>query len=195
MECPMFLPGLIRARPISPRGVSLIVLSLICFSAHSMAWADVQTDRFQAYAREQLQKPHRKTPYPCSEFWSGSRDGYVLDLTPWAAAAGLRRGDRPISYGGTQLTGVFDSDNEIWSRMPQGEHVDVRVERAGKEVSLRLPCRDDRPEWEAYVAIGRAIVEGRWQDCVDAVSAHMKATGYAPSGSLYTAIRCMLEKS
>lgn len=56
----------------------------------SAAWADAQTDRLRAVARERLQKPHRQSPYPCSEFWFGSRDGYVLDLAPWAAAAGVR---------------------------------------------------------------------------------------------------------
>jgi S1-C subfamily serine protease len=116
-------------------------------------------------------------------------------MTPWAAAAGLRRGDRPLAYGGTSLTREFDSDNQIWSRLPQSQYVDIRVDRAGKEVSIRLPCRDDRPEWEASVALWRAIADGRWQDCVDAGSAWSKAVGYAPSGLLRTGLLCILEKS
>src|SRR5438445_2170396 len=114
MERSVFLRGLIRARPISFRASSSFVLGLLCFLVHSTVWADTQTDRFRAYAREQLQKPHRSAPYPCSEFWSGSKDYYVLDMTPWAAAAGLRRGDRPVAYGGIPLTSVFDTDNAIW---------------------------------------------------------------------------------
>src|SRR3989442_8219570 len=100
--------------PVIVRSLSLGVLWLVLPT--STAWADAATDRFQAYAREQLQKPYRRTPYPCSAFYSSGKDGYVLDMRPWAAAAGLRRGDRPVAYGGTPLTGVLDSDNEVWAR-------------------------------------------------------------------------------
>jgi len=188
-----------QTRQISFRASSSFVVGLLCVSVNSMAWADAFTDRFQADAREGLQKPYRRTPYPCSAFYSSSgKDGYVVDMAPWAAAAGLRRGDHPVAYGGTRLTGIPDSDYEIWSRVPYGEYVgyvDIRVERAGKEISLRLPCRDDRQRWEASVGLLRAIAEGRWQDCVDAVSRAVKIAGYASSVALHTAILCMLEKA
>jgi S1-C subfamily serine protease len=116
-------------------------------------------------------------------------------MTAWAAAAGLRRGDRPVAYGGTRVTGIEDADNEVWARVAHGEYVDVRVDRTGKEVSLRIPCRDDHQRWEAYIALGQTIVEGRWQDCVDAVSRMVKALGYAPAATLNTAILCLREKS
>src|SRR2546425_9603125 len=119
--------------------------SRVAQTAPSTARADAFTDRFQANARDQLQKPYQQAPYPCSPFWSSSgKDGYVVDMTPWAAAAGLRRGDRPVAYGGTPLTGIEDADGEVWARVPHGDYVDVRVDRAGKEVSLRMPCRADR---------------------------------------------------
>ena len=174
---------------------SLIVCLLWLILPTSAAWADAQTDRFQTNARDQLQKPHRKAPYPCSVPGVGGRDRYVVEVTPWAAAAGLRRGDRVVAYGGTPLTGLDDSDAETWAQIPRGEYVDIRVERAGKEIPLRLPCRDDRPGWEAYVALGQAIAEGRWQDCVDAVSRGVNVTGMASSGAHNTAILCMLEKA
>ncbi len=159
----------------------------------SAAWADASTDRFQAYAREVLQKPYYKAPFPCSTFGASSgQDRHVVDMPPWAAASGLRRGDRPVAFGGTRLAGSPDSDNEIWAQISHGEYVDIRVERAGKEVPLRLPCRDDRQKWEANVALGQAITEGRWQDCVDAVSRLVKVAGYAPSGFRHTAVLCML---
>ncbi len=110
-------------------------------------------------------------------------------------AAGLRRGDRPIAYGGISLVGTLESDNEIWSRIPRGEFVEVRVERGGKEVSIRLPCRDSRTEWEASAALLQAISEGQWQNCLDAVSRWVKATGYSPSVIQQVAIFCMVEKS
>jgi S1-C subfamily serine protease len=160
------------------------------------AWADAFTDRFQANARDILQKPSSKAPAPCAYFWASSpKYGYVVDMPSWAAASSLRRGDRPVAYGGIPLTGTKDSDNEIWARVSHGEYVDVRVDRAGKEVSLRLPCRNDSPRWEASLALGQAIAEGRWQDCIDAVSRWTRATGVTSSGALHTAILCMLEKA
>jgi len=114
----MLLRGLIRACQSSLRAISPFIVGLLCFSVNSTAWADSQTDRFQTYGREQLQKL-RKTPYPCAAFWSSSgKDQYVVDVRPFAAAAGLRRGDRPLAYGGIALTGNDDSDNEIWARLP-----------------------------------------------------------------------------
>src|SRR3989441_9845220 len=196
MERSMRVRWLIRTRQISFRASASFAVGLLCVSVNSTAWADAFTDRFQANAREQIQKPYRRTPYPCSAFYSSSgKDGYVVDMTPWAAAAGLRRGDRPVAVGGTPVTGIEDTDNEVWARLLHSEYVDIRVDRAGKEVSVRMPCRDDRQRWEAYVAVGHAIAEGRWQDCVDAVSRWTKAAGYAPSGTLQTAVLCMLEKS
>jgi len=167
---------------------------------------DAATERFQARARELLRKPYHKAPFPCSTFWARGNDYYVVDMTPWAAAFGLRRGDRMVAYGATSLTGIVDSDQEVWARVPHGppslpwekaldEYADIRVERAGKEVSLRVPCRDDRQKWEANLALQRAIAEAHWQDCVDAVSRWIKIAEYAPSGIHYTAILCMLEKS
>jgi hypothetical protein len=189
------LRWLIRALRLFLRTAFPFVLSLLCLVVNSTAWADSQTDRFQNYGREQLQKL-RKTPYPCAAFWSSSgRERYVVDMRPFAAAAGLRRGDRPVAYGEIALTGNDDSDNEVWARLPHSEYVDVRVDRAGKEVSIRLPCRDDRPSWEASSTLWRAVAEGRWQDCIDAVSAWIKVTGYAPSGSMQIGVLCMLEKS
>lgn len=181
-------------------GLSIIVWSLIVTvlwcGLTSTAWADAQTDRVQAAARGLLQKSYYKAPFPCSNLWAASgQDRHVLDLTPWAAASGLRRGDLPVALGTTRLTGTADSDNEIWALIPRGEHVDIRVERAGKEVSLRLPCRDDRQKWEAFVALNQAIAEGRWQDCINGVSRLVTVAGYAPAGFLYAAVSCRLEKA
>ena len=180
-----------------PTLVRLLAVGLLLVSLpSSTAWADTQTEQFQAFARDQLQKPYYKSPFPCSTFWSSSgKDGYVVDMTPWAAAAGLRRGDRPVAYGGTSLTDAGDTDDKVWAQIPRGEYVDILVERAGKEVSLRIPCRDDRQKWEARRALFSALAEGRWQDCVDASTNWIKVSGYAPSVYLYLGNFCMRENS
>ena len=162
----------------------------------SAAWADAQSDYFQAYARQLLQKPYRQTPYPCSSFWSSvGKESYVADMAPWAAAVGLRRGDRVVAYGGIRLTGILDFDNEVWSRVAQGPYIEIRVDRGGNEVAIRLPCRDDGPEWEASIALWRAIAEGRWQECVDGVSRWTSVAGYGPSASINLVVFCMRQKA
>jgi hypothetical protein len=149
-----------------------------------------------SFVQDQLQKPYRKAPFPCSTFatWSGN-EPYVTDLSPWAFAAGLRRGDRMVAQGGVPMTGTVDADYESWARLPRTEYVDIRVERAGKEVSLRLPCREDRPRWEAVDALFHAIAAGRWQDCIDAVSRVEKIAGFSASRFQYMAATCMQEKA
>jgi len=187
-----------RNRRLPKRAITvrLLVLSVLCIAMQtSLVWADAFTDRFQNFARERLQKPYNKAPSPCAYFWvSSGKDGYVVDMTPWAAASGLRRGDRPIAYGGIPMTGNLDTDNERWATMPRGDYVDIRVDRAGKELTLRLPCRDDRPRWEAFIAVEQAIAEGRWQDCLDAVSNAIKVDGIASAGRLQIALWCMRER-
>jgi S1-C subfamily serine protease len=116
-------------------------------------------------------------------------------MAPWAAAAGLLRGDQPVAYGGVSLTGNVDSDNNIWAQMSPREYVDIRVKRAGNEISLRLPCRDDSEAWQARVALLQSIAEGRWQACIDAISRTATTAGYFSSGMQYTALLCMREKA
>jgi S1-C subfamily serine protease len=176
-------------------GWLLIASILWCALATSTSWADAQTDRLKSNARDQLLKPYRKAPYSCTGPAVSGKDNYVVEVTPWAAAAGLRRGDRVTAYGGTSLTGIEDSDIELWAKISRAEYVDFRIERAGKEIELRIPCRDDRARWDVYVALGQAVAEGRWQDCIDAASRVVTVTGMASSGSLHVAVLCMLEKA
>ena len=87
-----------------------------------------------------------------------------------------------MAYGGTRMTGIMDSDLKGWSEIARGEYIDIRVQRAGNEMSLRLPCRDDRDTWSASILMFRAVAEGRWQACIDAVS-------YTGEGNRIRAIR------
>src|SRR5262249_29470685 len=131
---------------------------------------------------------------PCSAPWA-AKDGYVVDVTPWATAAGLRRGDRLVAFGGKALTGIKEADLEAWARVEHSQNIAVRVDRAGEEITLQLPCRDDRQRWEALDAVARAVADGRWQDCVDALSLLAKIDGFASSVNQFTALRCISEKS
>jgi len=78
---------------------------------------------------------------------------------------------------------------------PCAQYVEIRVERAGRELLLQIPCRNHRELWEAYRATLQAISEGRWQDCIDGVALSSKIAEYAPAGILYFATSCVLEKA
>lgn len=176
--------------------VAVVAGALQLAAPTSTAWADAATDQFQANARRVLDNLYRKRPYSCSSFGvSLGKDVYIVDMPPWAAAAGLRRGDRPVAYAGVRLTGIEDSDEELWAKVAKGDKVEIHVERAGKEIPLQIPCRDDFEKWAADVFIGRAIVDGRWQDCVDALSRFVRAAGYTSSRTHNTAILCLREKA
>jgi len=172
-----------------------LTVVFLCVQSAPKAEADAMTEALQKRARQLLEKPYGKAPSPCTGFWASSgKDRVVVDIPAWAAASGLRRGDRPVAYAGTRLAGTEDSDGEVWAQVPGGEYVDVRVERAGKEMSLRIPCRDDRPTWEASVALGQAIVEGRWQDCIDGVPKYSQLKGMTPASHVFVTIVCMRGK-
>jgi len=181
---------------VNRSGCAGILITILIFGfTPANAAADPLTEALQKRARQLLEKPYAKAPSPCTGFWASSgKDRIVVDMTPWAAASGLHRGDRPVAYAGTRLAGTEDSDSEVWAQVPGGEYVDVRVERAGKEMSLRIPCRDDRPAWEATVALAQTIIEGRWQDCIDGVPKYSQLRGMTPASYLYVTIVCMRGK-
>jgi hypothetical protein len=118
---------------------------------------------------------------------------YVVELAPWAEAAGLRRGDRMIELGGISLA-QYDAQSEAWSKVPRTENITIRVERAGREVSIQLPCRDDAEAWRARLAILQAVVDGQWQGCIDGIQAYTKATRMTSATVLRLAWECMRER-
>ena len=69
-------------------GVATLALIVgLLWLTDSTAWADANTDRLQDGAREVLEKPYFKAPFPCSLVASGSSKDhhYVVDMPPWAA--------------------------------------------------------------------------------------------------------------
>ena len=151
-----------------------------------------RTERFQRIAREYLDKPYVQAPSPCGNgLWSSVKNS-VVDLSPRAEAAGLRKGDRLLGFGGISLA-QYDSE-EAWSKVPRGDEVTVRVDRRGTEVSLQFPCRENAEAWKAAVASWRAVVDGQWQACVDGVRDYSRAARMTPASALRVAWECMRER-
>ena len=152
----------------------------------------MRTERFQRIAREYLDKPYVQAPSPCGNgLWSSVKNS-VVDLSPRAEAAGLRKGDRLLGFGGISLA-QYDSE-EAWSKVPRGDEVTVRVDRRGTEVSLQFPCRENAEAWKAAVASWRAVVDGQWQACVDGVRDYSRAARMTPASALRVAWECMRER-
>jgi len=151
-----------------------------------------RTERFQRLAREQLVKPYYHAPAACGNgVWSSAKN-HVVDLSPRAEAAGLRKGDRLLAFGEISLA-QYDSD-EAWSKVPRGDEVTLRVERGGKEVSIQLPCRENADAWQAFVTTWRAVVDGQWQACVDGLQTYTRVTRMTSASTLRLAWECMRER-
>lgn len=118
----------------------------------------------------------------------------MVDLTSWAEAAGLQRGDRLVAFAGNRLTVDENSASEVWSTVPRAPQIDIEVERNGRTIVVRMPCRDPIPEWQALVGAVRAIGEGQWDDCLNYVSRKVELSGIAPASTLRVTLLCWTGK-
>jgi hypothetical protein len=152
-----------------------------------------RTERLQRFAREMLAKPYTREPFACTDSgWVGAK-GYVVDLATWGEAAGLRRGDRVVEIGGVSLA-RYDSESEAWSKVSRGDNVTVRVDRAGRDMSIQVPCRDDAEAWRSRVAVLQAIGDGQWQTCTDKIQDYIRITRVTSAGLLRMGWECMRER-
>jgi V8-like Glu-specific endopeptidase len=172
-----------------------MAVAALCFFNNSNAGADVLTERLQDLqrsARAQIAAPLRKAPFNCDDSGWELKDLYVVDIAGWVQAAGLQRGDRLLTFGGLSLTqaGAVGA----WAQVPRSEHVHIRVERNGKEVSILLPCRDHSKAWQAEIDFMRAFIEDRWTDCIERTRRYNQLVGIASSNNQYLILLCVRGK-
>jgi hypothetical protein len=153
-----------------------------------------RTERVQDWARELLAKPYAGAPFACTDEGWTSADNYVVELAPWAEAAGLRRGDRIIEFGGILLA-HYDAPGEAWSKVARSERITIRVERGSREVSIQLPCRDDAAAWHARNTILQAVASGQWQGCIDGIRAFAMVSQMTSASALRITCECMRERA
>jgi len=157
-----------------------------------VAVSRARTERIQRTARELLDKPYYREPFACDDGGFMSVKNYVVDLAPWVEAAGLRKGDRLVAFGDISLA-QYDTTSAAWSMVPRGDVVAMRVDRGGQEVAVRLPCRDASESWRAGIAVLRAMADGRWAACADAVQAYFRVTRVTSAAFLQVSATCMAE--
>lgn len=126
--------------------------------------ADERTDRLKDGIRAGLDRPGVKAPFPCDDGWLGSGE-YVVDVTDWAEAAGLRRGDRFIAMGGVSVANAGHWTDALSKATPE-KTLEITVDRQGREITLSLPCRDNREWWRTQRNMFEAAVAERWGDCI-----------------------------
>ncbi len=152
-----------------------------------------RTERVQRFAREQLAKPYVLAPFACDDGGWSSVKNYVVDLAPWVEAAGLRKGDRLLSFGDISLA-QYDTATEAWSKLTRADNITVHVDRGGKESSVQLPCRDSSQTRQAIIATLQAISAGQWQACVDGTREYARITRVTSAVTLRLAWECMRER-
>jgi S1-C subfamily serine protease len=130
---------------------------------------DERAQRLRDYGRTSLTKRGTSSPYPCDDGWLAGPAGWVVDVTPWAEAAGLRRGDKIVAIGGISTAESGDW-GEALARIPKAERFSMRVERSGRTLEVVLPCRDNTPWWTEQRRMYEAMAAGRWSDCMDAAA-------------------------
>jgi len=153
-----------------------------------------RTERIQDWAREMLARPYTAAPFACTDEGWTSADNYVVELAPWAEAAGLRRGDRIIEFGGI-LLGNYDTPGEAWSKVARSERIMIRVERGSRDVSIQLPCRDDAAAWHARNTILQAVASGQWQECIDGIRGFAMVSQMTSASALRLTCECMRERA
>jgi hypothetical protein len=154
----------------------------------------VRTEQVQRWARDVLAKPYTQAPFACTvEGWVAIKH-YLVEVAPWVEAAGLRRGDHMIEVGGLSLAN-YDLVSEAWWKVPRNDTITVRVERAGHEVSIQLPCRDDSEAWRARFAVLKAVADGQWQACLDGNQAYRNLIRMMSSWMLRVTLECFRERA
>lgn len=130
---------------------------------------DDRTQRLRDVGRASLASRGISSPYPCDDGWLAATAGWIVDVTPWAEAVGLKRGDRIVAIGDVSTAEAGDW-GEALARVPKAGRFSMRVERSGRTVEVVLPCRDNTPWWTEQRRMYEAMAAGRWSDCMNAAS-------------------------
>jgi S1-C subfamily serine protease len=131
--------------------------------------ADDRAGKIRDLARSALATRGISAAYPCDDGWMATPAGWIIDVTAWAEAAGLRRGDRIVGIGDVSTAEAGDWGEGL-ARLPRTERFSMRVDRRGQTVEVVLPCRDNTRAWNERRHMYDAMAAGRWSDCMDAAS-------------------------
>jgi hypothetical protein len=182
-----------RTRAIGPRAVIILALASVWLSPPATAGADARTQWLERLAGEMRHAPGIRAPFPCDDGWLATSTGYVVDVTSWAERAGLHRGDHLLAFGGVPVAQAGNW-GETLARLTARDSLALSVQRAGREVAVTLPCRDNQERSRAQREILDAIMAERWDDCI-AASRRLGALGDHPfSVALFFQWNCGNEK-
>lgn len=151
-------------RAALPCALLAVAASLLMFRGQTDAAETIQL--LQARASLELEQPGIKQPFPCDDGWlASSRDNYVVAVMPWAAAAGLKPGDRFLEFNDVRA-GSSEPWTKALAKIRRRQVLHIKVERSGREQVLDLPCRDNTESSRAQRAVFQNIANGDWEQCV-----------------------------
>jgi S1-C subfamily serine protease len=151
--------------------------------------AATEADELIRLAQERLESSYLQQPFTCMDGWVSGPSGFLLQLSPWAESAGLKRGDRLLQIGAVRMSGSVDWEAAM-RQLPAEADFEVHVERAGRQAQVRLPCRDHRPYLSAERSLWEAITARNWDACIRATEKVSETFGAASSFPLELGIRC-----
>jgi hypothetical protein len=130
---------------------------------------------------------------PCALGGLTSPGGYVVALSPWAEAAGLRPGDRITAIAGRPAASP-EARARALLEVPPGGPLRISVDRHGQDLSLTLPCREQLELWVARRRLRQAIARAEWDGCIAAAQQVIMEQGFAGSVNLASQLNCLHAK-
>lgn len=140
-----------------------------------------------------LSTSYHTNPAVCHDGWSASSDGFIVALEPWADSVGLLRGDRIVSIE-EQPVGQDWADRMPRTRAPRGAFT-LEVDRAGRTVSLEIPCREHVTYLKAEARMLRTMSEGNWKACIESAEDLVTVFGRPVATPYLAESRCMVAQA
>lgn len=150
--------------------------------------------RLVSIAQERLQDPYYTSPFACADPWLAGQKNVIVTLEDWARDKGLKRGDRLVKIGESELEPTLEWD-EAMRKLPPSKPFSIAVERDGREYHLVLECRDHAPYLNAEREVFQAMSQQNWTKCVSAADQAMEIFGSKTTPLLAVQMLCLQQMS
>src|SRR5262249_14940151 len=150
-----------------------------------------EADTFKAQARQGLMDFLREKPRPpkCEVGYLSGQQLTVLATSEWVERAGLRRGDRVVS---AEEGPVASLGGQPFPPSAAGPVIPYKVvvARAGRQITLTLPCVVNPDVWLSARRIQEAAAMGDWDRCQAAALDYIHSVGFFEALALEFRARC-----
>jgi hypothetical protein len=164
---------------LSKRAATLIYTGILFAADPSVAQVDDAQSALVEGARQQLTKPYMAAALPCSDPWLAGDDNRVVAVPSWAQTEGLKPGDVITAIGDRRVApGEPDGWLHAMRALSNGlNSFDIVVNRAGRNINVRLSCRNHQPYFQAERRVWTSITRREWDECISAAVSAMRVFG------------------